>query len=141
MGDAHVSVASLEKLRDAMQRLVAGQPRRTDGALTKNNLYVEAGVSRATMNRAASILAEWDAAVHKSSSHHDPEDEVTLQLRRDLRKSQDAARDLRSDLNAAATVIQALYAENMNLKEKLKRIRKDEAPKLGQQPFSPRSVP
>jgi hypothetical protein len=141
MGDAQVSAASMKKLREAMQRLLAGQPRRTDGALTKNNLYAEAGVSRATMNRAASILAEWDAAVHKRPSRHDQADEVTLQLRRDLRKSQDAARDLRSDLNTAATVIQALYAENVNLREKLKRIRKDEAPKLGQQPFSPHSVP
>lgn len=32
-----------------MERLLSGQSTRTDGMLTKNNLWREAGVSRATM--------------------------------------------------------------------------------------------
>jgi len=41
-----------------MDRLLAGRPQRTDGRLIKDNLWKEAGLSRATMNRAARILAE-----------------------------------------------------------------------------------
>jgi len=127
--DAEVSPASQKKLEDAVQRLLTGKSRRTDGTLTKNNLYIEAGVSRATMNRAASLLARWDAAVGSRSDPR-PEDEAAVQLRRDLKKAQDAARTLRSDLQAAATVIQALYAENLSLREKLKRLREKVVPKL-----------
>lgn len=57
-----VSPTTEKKLRDAMQRLLAGKSKRTDGRLTKANLHIEAGVSRATMNRATSVLADWDAA-------------------------------------------------------------------------------
>ncbi|MGW0770070.1 hypothetical protein [Streptomyces sp. NPDC002676] len=46
-----------------MTRLLAGQPQRTDGALTKENLAREAGVSHATVHRATTILAEWNIHV------------------------------------------------------------------------------
>lgn len=49
-------------LRAAMARLLDGRPERTDGALTVANLAREAGVSRATANRAADLLAEFRAA-------------------------------------------------------------------------------
>lgn len=49
-----VSPTTEKKLRDAIQRLLAGRSKRTDGRLTKANLHIEAGVSRATMNRATS---------------------------------------------------------------------------------------
>jgi hypothetical protein len=49
-------------LRAAMARLLDGRPERTDGALTIANLAREAGVSRATANRAADLLAEFRAA-------------------------------------------------------------------------------
>jgi hypothetical protein len=39
-------------LQAAMERLLAGKPTRTGGRLIKENLYKEAGVSRATMNPA-----------------------------------------------------------------------------------------
>lgn len=61
--DDGVTAQTADALRAAMQRLFAGQPQRTDGRLTKQNLWQEAGVSRATMNRAQTILAEWDAHV------------------------------------------------------------------------------
>lgn len=131
MTNPQVSPATHKKLEDAMQRLLDGKSRRTDGALTKNNLHIEAGVSRATMNRASDILARWDLAVSDRSSNDRPEDAAELQHRRELRKSQEAARALRADLNAAATVIQALYAENVSLREKLARLQKKNVPKLG----------
>ena len=58
-----VSPDTAKALRGAMQRLFAGKPQRTDGRLTKENLWREAQVSRATMNRARPILAEWDARI------------------------------------------------------------------------------
>ncbi|MER9669537.1 hypothetical protein [Mesorhizobium sp. M0203] len=53
-----------------MKRLLAGRPERTDGALTIANLAREAGVSRATANRAGDLLAEFRAAEarHRRSS-------------------------------------------------------------------------
>lgn len=131
MTNPQVSPATYKKLEDAMQRLLDGKSRRTDGALTKNNLHVEAGVSRATMNRATDLLTRWDLAVSDQSSNDRPEGEAELEHRRELRKSQEAARNLRADLNAAATVIQALYAENVSLREKLARLQKKNVPKLG----------
>ncbi|MEY9586105.1 hypothetical protein ABIA15_004926 [Sinorhizobium fredii] len=57
-------------LRAAMARLLDGRPERTDGALTVSNLAREAGVSRATENRAVGLLAEFRAAEarHRRSS-------------------------------------------------------------------------
>jgi hypothetical protein len=49
-----------------MGRLFTGQPTRTDGKLTKKKLWREAGVGRATMNRATAVLAEWDNRVGRS---------------------------------------------------------------------------
>lgn len=57
-------------LRAAMVRLLDGRPERTDGALTVANLAREAGVSRATANRAGALLAEFRVAEarHRRSS-------------------------------------------------------------------------
>jgi hypothetical protein len=60
--DEGVSPRTAKRLRDAMDRLLAGRPQRTDGRLIKDNLWKEADVSRATMNRAFRILAEWHSA-------------------------------------------------------------------------------
>ncbi|MFI9255199.1 hypothetical protein [Streptomyces sp. NPDC053069] len=46
-----VSADTVKALRAAMERLFAGRPTCTDGRLVKENLYRDAGVSRATMNR------------------------------------------------------------------------------------------
>ncbi len=59
-------------LRAAMKRLLDGCPKRTDGAPTVANLAREAGVSRATANRAGDLLAEFHAAEdrqRRSSPH------------------------------------------------------------------------
>lgn len=61
--DEGVSPRAGKRLRDAMDRLLAGRPQRTDGRLLKENLWKESDVSRATMNRAARILAEWNSRV------------------------------------------------------------------------------
>jgi hypothetical protein len=61
--DHALSDRTAKRLRDAMDRLLAGCPQRTDGRLIKDNLWKEADVSRATMNRATQIMADWDTRV------------------------------------------------------------------------------
>jgi hypothetical protein len=53
-----VSTSTEQALRLALTRIVSGNASRTDGLLTVANLAREAGVSRATANRAPAILAE-----------------------------------------------------------------------------------
>src|SRR3981081_504582 len=74
MTERHVSTSTENKLREAMRRLLAGKATKTDGRLIKANLHVEAGVSRATMNRAAAVMDEWDAAVRTDVRSYDPRD-------------------------------------------------------------------
>jgi len=54
-----VSQSAEQALRAAMQRLLSGSAVRTDGRLTIVNLAIEAGVSRATANRATTVLTEF----------------------------------------------------------------------------------
>ena len=58
-----VSPRTAKRLREAMDRLLTSRPQRTDGRLIKDNLWKEAGVSRATMNRATGILADWNTRI------------------------------------------------------------------------------
>ncbi|MFE3280704.1 hypothetical protein [Nocardia sp. NPDC059239] len=52
-----VSITTAAALQKALERLLDGEPTCTDGELTVANLAREAGVSRATANRATAILA------------------------------------------------------------------------------------
>jgi hypothetical protein len=119
-----VSAHTAEKLREAMERLLAGKSQHTDGRLIKENLWREAKVSRATMNRAVHIMAEWDARVAErggltaDQAHH--ADEVAT-LRRKLADKTQTAAQLRRQLDAAATVIAALHHDNIALREQLDR--------------------
>lgn len=54
-----VNTNTTAALQTAMKRLLSGKPHRTDGRLTISNLAIEAGVSRATANRATALLAEF----------------------------------------------------------------------------------
>ncbi|MDF9813209.1 hypothetical protein [Streptomyces sp. SPB162] len=114
------SAGAEKALREAMARLIAGKPQATDGKLTKENLYREAGVSRATMNRAAEVMAEWDAYVEehgrrtRGESKRDAEiAELTARLRKKTAQCTEAQRKL----DAAATVIAALHHDNEALRE------------------------
>ncbi|WP_411088079.1 hypothetical protein [Streptomyces sp. 061-3] len=116
-----VSSRTERALRDAMERLFAGRPTRTDGKLTKNNLWREAGVSRATMNRATHVLADWDQYIGQSPARvQDREQaEAITALRNDLRRARKDRDRLQDQVDAAATVIAALYAENAALREQV----------------------
>jgi hypothetical protein len=57
-----VSQKTEDALRVAMKRLLEGTSEHTDGRITIANLAREAGVSRATANRANAVLGEFRAA-------------------------------------------------------------------------------
>lgn len=118
-----VSLQTERALREAMERLFAGRPERTDGRLTKNNLWQEAGVSRATMNRASTVLAEWDAlaAMSPAGALQQKRNNELAELRGRLRRSREECHQLRDQVDAAATVIMTLLAENAALREQAVR--------------------
>lgn len=117
-----VTEQSARALRAAMHRLLTGTARVTDGRLTKQNLWKEAGVSRATMNRAHTILAEWDAhiAQHGTTNHEQARrDDETQELRRRLADKTRECTELQRRLDAAATAIAALHHDNTLLRQEL----------------------
>lgn len=113
-------IDSEAKLRAAMERLLAGTATRTDGRLIKENLYREAGVSRATMNRAQTVLYEWARRVDGTQ----PRDKEIEDLRRKLTEQRSESRRLReriqeldAQLIIAATAVAELHVENQLLRE------------------------
>ncbi len=119
-----VAPATAAALRSAMSRLLAGRPACTDGRLIKENLRKEAGVSRATMNRAKAILSEWDQAVAERGSLTPGEarrDEQIDGLRKQLASKTRECTTLQRRLDAAATAIAALHHDSNALREQLDR--------------------
>ncbi|MFD5747505.1 hypothetical protein [Streptomyces sp. NPDC127033] len=117
-----VSPKTAAALRVAMTRLLEGRPLRTDGRLTKENLYKEAQVSRATMNRAHAILTEWDAhlAAHgKATPGEAKRDAAIADLRKRLTTKTQECTLLEKKLKAAQTAIAALYHDNQALRQQL----------------------
>lgn len=104
-----------QKLRDAMQRLLTGKAKRTDGRLTKTNLYIEAGVSRATMNRATAVIADWDAAIGDECAPRDSRlaalEEAVSTLKATVAKLREENTSLMHRNQAAVTVIAELSAQ------------------------------
>jgi hypothetical protein len=117
-----VSPRAAKRLRDAMDRLLAGRPQRTDGRLIKDNLWKEAGLSRATMNRAVRILAEWNCRVTECEGFTPSEarknDEVAS-LRKKLEDKTRECTELHHRLDAAATAIAALHHDTVLLRQEL----------------------
>ncbi|MFD3804778.1 hypothetical protein ACFWTC_14360 [Streptomyces sp. NPDC058619] len=117
-----VSAATETKLREAMGRLLAGEPLHTDGALTKENLAREARVSHASVHRAEEVLAEWDAKVARPVLRTPGEvqrDETIADLRKQLREAKAQVTEVNGKLDALAAVTANLYHENLALKKKL----------------------
>jgi chromosome segregation ATPase len=110
-----VSPATEKKLRDAMERLLSGTSKRTDGRLIKTNLHTEAGVSRATMNRATVVLADWDTATSTQSAPRDAElielQATITELKKIVAKLRQRNTDLERKNQAVVTVIAELDAQ------------------------------
>lgn len=70
-----ISAATEQALRDAMERLLDGRPRVSDARLTVINLAREAGVSRATANRATGVLDAFRRAIAESKARCNPIDQ------------------------------------------------------------------
>ena len=120
--DEGVSPRTAERLREAMDRLLAGRPQRTDGRLIKDNLWKEADVSPATMNRAAGILAEWNTRIAACDAFTPGEarknDQLTT-LRARLADKTRECTELHHQLDAAATAIAALHHDDTLLRQEL----------------------
>lgn len=114
------NVSSEVKLRAAMERLLAGKPERTDGRLIKENLYREAGVSRATMNRTSAVLEEWTRKVDGTQPRDKEIENLKRQLterRSELRQLRERVKDLEAHLTIAATAVAELHVENGLLRD------------------------
>lgn len=118
-----VSESTERKLRDAMQRLLAGTAKRTDGRLTKANLHIEAGVSRATMNRADSIIADWNTAVGAQAA---PRDAQIVELRDTVSKLKQTIATLRQRNTELERRNQAAVTVIAELNTQLRATRGDE---------------
>ena len=98
-----------------MQRLLSDKPKRTDGRLTQANPHVEAAVSRATMNRADAVIADWNSAVGAQSAPRDSPvvelQETVTKLRQTIAKLRQHNTDLERKNQASVTVIAELHAQ------------------------------
>ena len=137
--DDGVSPRGAHALRAAMDRLLAGQPTRTDGRLIKDNLWKEAGVSRATMNRAHTVMAEWDSRVAERDGLTPGQARRDAELAELRAKLADKTREctaLEQRLDAAASAIAALHHDSTLLRQELARAGKLATlePRRGQPP-------
>jgi hypothetical protein len=78
-----VSASTQSMLQDAMERLVAGRPRVTDGRLTVANLAREAGIGRSTANRATDVLDVFHASAARVPLRRKPETDAAASRSRD----------------------------------------------------------
>lgn len=108
-----VTATAETKLQEAMNRLLAGQPRFTDGKLTKANLAREAQVSPATLYRTQSIIEAWDYRVTDTTPRNPKAEKLREELsakKAQIRVLEGQKRKLKDDLTAAVTVIAELSA-------------------------------
>ncbi|QIJ60660.1 helix-turn-helix domain-containing protein [Streptomyces sp. JB150] len=109
-----------------MDRLLAGEPQRSDGSLTVASLAREAGISRATAYRATEALEAFRQRVDERTSGPD----VPATLREHIRKLQGELRearraryeeitDLRRSVDTLAQHVQVLTLDNERLRAEL----------------------
>ncbi|SEG94280.1 hypothetical protein SAMN04489712_14510 [Thermomonospora echinospora] len=126
------------RLEDALSRLLAGQPIRTDGQLTVTNLCREAGVGRDSFYRSPDIVARFEAAKANAQAHK-PE---LLQLREEIAELKRERRKLKSDhartvrelektIRVYANQIQVLALRAAELEGKNTRLRRQLAEDAG----------
>jgi len=115
-------------LIQAMDRLLAGTPQRSDGSLTVAALAREAGISRASAYRAGEALELFRQRVDERSSG--PSVPATLrerirelhgELREARRARHEETTDLRRSVDTLAQCVQALTLDNERLRAELAR--------------------
>lgn len=123
-----VSLTTEHKLRGAMDRLCNGTSQRTNGQLTVSNLAKEAGVSRATANRAEAVLAEFHNRTialaetpEKLPGLRDQNRELEHRLAQVTAEKNRLIADLQATVTLLAQQIQALTLENERLRMSVAR--------------------
>lgn len=111
-------------LHAASERLLRGEPTRSDGSLTVAALAVEAGISRASAYRYPHVLAEFrdrvadrDEAATPSASLRQEIQALKGAERRLRQEHAREVRELRSSINLLAQQVQLLTLENQRLSE------------------------
>lgn len=123
-----VSKITERKLRAAMDRLCDGISQRTDGQLTVSNLAREAGVSRATANRAEAVLADFHNRIialeetpEKLPGLRDQNHELERRLAQVTTEKNQTIAGLQTTVNLLAQQVQALTLENERLRTSVVR--------------------
>lgn len=100
-----------DEIRAAMERLLAGNARHTDGRLTKINLALEAGIGRATLYRQHDLLAEWNRRTTESEFIDSPQSaSITIErLTRQLDEERRFRREADRTAEGLAFVVAELY--------------------------------
>lgn len=115
------ATAERNGIRAAMDRLLAGTPLRSDGALTAVSLAAEASVKRHVLtHRHTDLKDEFYARIRAQG--HTPASELAIRQEvADLKKKLDQAREELKELRAVnetyARVVNVLTIENQQLKE------------------------
>ena len=123
-----VSPTTEHKLRVAMDHLCNGTSQRTNGQLTVSNLAKEAGVSRATANRAEGVLAEFHHRTialgetpEKLPGLRDQNRELEHRLAQVTTEKNQIIGELQATVTLLAQQIQALTLENERLRTSMMR--------------------
>lgn len=118
-----VSQRTEHKLREAMDQLCNGTSQRTNGQLTVSNLAKEAGVSRATANRAEAVLAEFHNRMivlqetpEKLPGLRDQNRELEHRLAQVKAEKNQIIAGLQTTVTLLAQQVQALTLENERLR-------------------------
>ena len=118
-----VSLTAEQKLRAAMDRLCNGTSQRTNGQLTVSNLAKEAGVSRATANRAEAVLVEFHNSMiafqetpEKLPGLRDQNRELERRLAQVTAEKNQIIACLQATVTLLAQQVQALTLENERLR-------------------------
>lgn len=123
-----VSPITEQALRSAMERLASGTAQHCDGELTVSNLAREAGVSRATANRAAEVVVELHRLRSAPPGAEGDQRAETLRVRirhleAELASAKQTARVEDSELRRRTAVltqqVQALSLDNHRLREQV----------------------
>ncbi|WIV44706.1 MULTISPECIES: hypothetical protein [Glutamicibacter] len=109
-----------------MERLLNGAAENCDGNLTKVNLAIEAGVSRATMHRATEVLADWEQQVGQDVTENIDE----LQLKALLSDEKLKNTELRAEVRRLTGMLGAAGSVILELQELLEQVNEDNITQL-----------
>ncbi len=130
-----------EQIRAAMDRILAGTPERSDGALTVVALAIEAGVPRnALTQRHTDLKNEFYQRIKEGA---DNEDEARLRatiarLRKTIEAKNRELAKLRADVPALVRAVSQLTLENEQLRDMRSGTGGSVVPFTGRQPARPR---